>query len=69
MTTISLQVPEVHCDNCKVSIESAVSKLDGVQRVDVAVPDATVAIEYDEEAVRLDEIKTTIEDQGYAVFG
>ena len=69
MTQVSLQVPEVHCDHCKTSIEGAVSKLPGIETVDVAISDASVSVEYDEDTIDLEQIKSTIEEQGYAVFG
>ena len=65
----TLQVPEVHCDHCKTSLEGAVGGLGGVASVEVSVPYATLDVSYDEESVSLDTIKTTIEEQGYAVFG
>lgn len=69
MTQVSLQVPEVHCDHCKASIEGAVSQLAGIEAVDVAIADASVTVEYDEATIDLQQIKSTIEEQGYAVFG
>ena len=69
MTSTLLQVPEIHCDHCKSSLESAVSALEGVDRVEVAIANATLDVDYNETEVGLDVIKTTIEDQGYAVFG
>ncbi len=69
MTQVSLQVPEVHCDHCKTSIEGAVSQLPGIETVDVAISDASVTVEYNEDTIDLDQIKSTIEEQGYAVFG
>lgn len=68
-TQTTLQVPEVHCDNCKTSLEGAVGGLAGVATVDVSVPDATLAVAFDEAAVTLGTIKETIEEQGYVVFG
>jgi copper chaperone len=68
-TEKTLQVPEVHCDHCKTSLEGAVGNLDGVSRVEVSVPEATIDVAFDEATVSLDSIKTTIEEQGYAVFG
>ncbi len=64
-----LQVPEVHCDHCKTSLEGAVRSLAGVENVEVAIADATLTVAYDEDHVGLDQIKETIEEQGYAVFG
>ena len=69
MTSILLQVPEVHCDHCKSSLEGAVGALDGVERVEVAIADATLDVDFNKDKVELDVIKTAIEDQGYAVFG
>ena len=67
-TQQTLQVPEVHCDHCKTSLEGAVGALSGVSKVEVSVPEATLDVQYDESSVSLDDIKITIEEQGYAVF-
>lgn len=69
MTEIKLQVPEVHCDHCKISLEGAVGALGGVTSVEVSVPDATLDVTYDDATVDIDTIKETIEQQGYLVFG
>ncbi|HEU4895075.1 MAG TPA: copper ion binding protein [Acidimicrobiia bacterium] len=68
-TETTLQVPEVHCDHCKTSLEGAVGDLAGVSSVEVSVPDATIDVSFDEGSVDLDTIKKAIEEQGYAVFG
>jgi copper chaperone CopZ len=52
-----------------MSIEGAVSALDGVETVEVAIADATVRVAFDEQRVELGSIKRMIEEQGYAVFG
>lgn len=69
MSEVLLQAPEIHCDQCKTSIEGAVSALDGVESVEVAIADATVRVAFDEVRVELGSIKKAIEDQGYIVFG
>jgi copper chaperone len=66
---IQMQVPEVHCDHCKSSLETAVGAMAGVTSAEVMVADATIDIGFDENAVSLDSIKEAIEAQGYAVFG
>jgi copper ion binding protein len=68
-TQKTLQVPEVHCDHCKNSLEGAVGALGGVSTVEVDVPNATIDVAFDGDSVSLETIKTTIEEQGYAVFG
>ncbi len=69
MTEKQLQVPEVHCDHCKTSLEGAVGALEGVENVEVTISDATMDVKYDDSTVGLETIKQTIEEQGYAVFG
>lgn len=69
MSEVLLQAPEIHCDQCKTSIEGAVRGLDGVESVEVAVADATVRVTFDEDRVEVGSIKKRIEEQGYAVFG
>jgi copper chaperone len=66
MTEITLSVPEIHCDHCKMSIEGAVSALDGVDTATVTVDTATVAVTYDDPTT-MGAIVSAIEDQGYAV--
>ena len=69
MNQIQLQVPEVHCDHCKSSLEAAVGAMSGVDTVEVTVSDATLDVAFDEGTVELAAIKSIIEEQGYAVFG
>ena len=69
MSEVTLQAPEIHCDHCKMSIEGAVTALEGVESVDVGIADATVRVAYDDTRVDLGTIKEAIEEQGYAVFG
>jgi len=69
MNQVQLQVPEVHCGHCKSSLESAVGAMSGVDTAEVTIADATIDVTFDEAAVELAAIKSTIEGQGYAVFG
>ena len=66
MTQVKLDVPEISCDHCKMSIEGAVGELDGVARVEVSVADKTVDVEFADSLTQTD-IITAIEEQGYAV--
>ncbi len=68
-TQTKLQVPEVHCDHCKMSLEGAVGSLQGVSTVEVSIPDTSLEVSYEDAEVSLEQIKQTIEEQGYAVFG
>lgn len=62
-STITLSVPEISCDHCKVTIEGAVSELADVDRVIVDVPTKTVAID----GGARDAIVNAIEEVGFDV--
>jgi copper chaperone len=66
MTDTTIQVPEIHCDHCKMSLEGAIGDLAGVDRVVVDVPTATIAVTFDDPATMTD-IVAAIEGQGYEV--
>ena len=66
MTTTTLTVPDISCGHCKSAIESAVSELDGVDRVEVAIEEKTVDISFDAPA-DVDAVIAAIESQGYDV--
>lgn len=67
MRDVELSVPEIHCDHCKSSIESAVGEIPGVGNVSVAVGEKRVAVTYDGEDGTYGGIVEAIEDQGYTV--
>ncbi len=66
MTTVTLNVPDIHCGHCKSSIEGAVSELAGVERVEVTIDTRTVDVDHDD-SVELTAIVGAIEGQGYEV--
>ena len=67
METLTLSVPDISCDHCKMSIEGAAGALTGVSQALVDIPGKTVTITYETEAVDLAEIVSAIEEQGYEV--
>jgi len=67
MTSITLDVPDISCGHCKMSIEGAVSTLAGIDRVEVTIDARTVDVAYDENAVDRVAIVDAIEAQGYEV--
>ena len=66
MTETTLSVPEIHCDHCKMSIEGAVTALDGVASAEVSVAQATVSVGFDTPA-SIEGIIGAIVEQGYDV--
>ncbi|OUN01119.1 MAG: copper resistance protein CopZ [Paenibacillaceae bacterium ZCTH02-B3] len=65
MQTVTLNVKGMSCNHCKNAVENAVRQAGAKATVDLA--GGTVAIEYDETKVTLDQLKQAIEDQGYDV--
>ena len=67
MTTRTLSVPDISCGHCKSSIEGAVGPLDGVELVEVAIDERTVAVDFDGSDDTYSAIVDAIEGQGYEV--
>jgi len=67
MPTVTISVPEIHCDHCKHSIEGALEPLPGVRSARVDIDTRTVTVEADEERVDRTQLVAAIEDQGYDV--
>jgi copper chaperone len=67
MHTMTISVPEIHCDHCKHSIEGALAPLPGVRAAQVDIDTRTVTVEIDEAQVDRARIVAAIEDQGYDV--
>ncbi|KGP79999.1 MULTISPECIES: copper ion binding protein [unclassified Paenibacillus] len=65
MSNITLNVTGMSCNHCVNSVEEAVKNAGANGKVDLAA--GTVAVEYDEQKVNVDQIKAAIEDQGYDV--
>lgn len=67
MEKITLNVQGMSCGHCVKSIEGSVGKLKGVSNVKVNLEIGTVVVNYNSNEVSLEEIKETIDDQGYEV--
>jgi copper chaperone len=67
MTTMTISVPEIHCDHCKHSIERALAPLPGVASARVDVDARTVTVEVDETLADRGRLVAAIQDQGYDV--
>lgn len=67
MTTKTLNVPDISCGHCKMSIEGALEELNGVSRSEVNIEPRTVDVTWDDAVVDIDTIIDAIEEQGYEV--
>ncbi|MBT2755191.1 copper chaperone CopZ [Mesobacillus foraminis] len=67
MEKVKLNVSGMSCGHCVKSVEGSVGALEGVSSVKVNLEAGQVEVEYNKEAVTLDKIKETIDDQGYDI--
>ena len=67
MENTTLKVEGMSCGHCVKAVEGSVGKLNGVEGVKVDLETGSVEVKFNPEEVTLDEIKETIDDQGYDV--
>jgi copper chaperone len=65
MTTTTLKVKGMSCQHCVSNVEGALKKKGVTARVDL--PANSVTVDYEANRITLQQIKETIEDQGYDV--
>jgi copper chaperone len=67
MVTERISVPEIHCDHCKMSLEAALTPIDGVADASVDIDAKAITVTYDDASVDRSVLVKAIEDQGYDV--
>lgn len=67
MEKATISVKGMTCGHCVKSVEGSVGKLAGVNEVKVNLENGTVDVEFNNAEVTLDQIKDTIDEQGYDV--
>lgn len=67
MENKTLKVQGMSCDHCVSAVEGSVGSLNGVDQVKVDLSQGTVAVTFHPEQVSEDQIKETIDDQGYDI--
>lgn len=67
MESVTLNVKGMSCGHCVKAVEGSVGALSGVDQVKVKLEVGQVEVAYDNNQVSLEQIKETIDDQGYDV--
>lgn len=67
MKSLTLDVKGMTCGHCKMSVNGALTDLDGVSDVEINLETGKVEVVYDENKVDTEKMKEAIEDQGYDV--
>ncbi|GAC1447304.1 MAG: copper chaperone CopZ [Ktedonobacteraceae bacterium] len=64
---VTLSVPDVSCEHCVKTINGVLGALPGVEAVSTDIPSKTVHLRYDANQLSLEQIETTLDDEGYTV--
>lgn len=67
MAELNLKAPDISCEHCQRTIEGDIGKLQGVSLVKVDIPQQTVQIHYDPQAITRDQIVAEMDEIGYPV--
>ena len=67
METATLEAPDISCDHCIMTIEKAITKLEGVRFVSGDPGSKLVTVEYDPARADLAAIEQALEEEGYPV--
>lgn len=68
MKTITLQLETLTCPSCAGKIESAVKRVDGVEKVEVLFTSSRVRVSFDELKAETAKIQKTVEGLGFDVL-
>lgn len=63
--TVTLKIDNMHCPACPLMIERQLSRVDGVDTVDVSWPDRTAKVTYESTKVTTDRLSAKLAEAGY----
>lgn len=64
---VVLSVPDVSCEHCVRTINTALGALPGVETVSTDIPSKSVHLRYDSAQLSMERITTTLDDAGYTI--
>lgn len=65
----TILVEGMTCKHCEKSVNDALTKIEGVDKVEIDLDTGKVDVSFDGSLVTLDSLKETIDGQGYDVVG
>lgn len=68
MKNVKLNVEGMHCEGCSKRLENVLNELEGVESANVSLEEKTAEVNYNEEEIKLEEIKEAIIDAGFEVI-
>ena len=67
MTKQTFSVPDMHCSNCAMRIESLEDELPGIKNIAASYRKGQVSVEFDEKLISADAIIAAVGKKGYTV--
>jgi len=67
--TVVLKVEGMTCNHCKMSVEKALYKVEGVKMAAVNLAEGLATVLYDPHLANVEQMKVAIEKAGYDVVG
>ena len=61
----TFSVPDMHCSNCSMKLESIEDELEGIQEINASYHRQQMTVEFDETRVNLEQILTAVRKKGY----
>ena len=65
MIKITFAVPDMHCSNCSMKLESMEDDLDGVQEISASYHKLQMVVEFDETRLTVEQIIAAALKKGY----
>ncbi len=63
--TVTLSVPGMTCAACPITVKKAISKVDGVQKVEVSSEKRVAVVSFDDGRTSVQKLTKATEDAGY----
>jgi copper chaperone CopZ len=61
----TFSVPDMHCSNCSMKLESLEDELDGIRQINASYHKQQMTVEFDEARVSLEQILAAVKKKGY----
>lgn len=65
MVKRTFSVPDMHCSNCSMRLESIEDELDGIREINASYHKQQMVVEFDETKVTDDQIVAAVKKKGY----
>ncbi|QKE40275.1 MAG: mercury resistance system periplasmic binding protein MerP [Ferrovum myxofaciens] len=65
LQTVTLAVPSMHCATCPITVKKALSRIDGVSKIDVSLEKREAVVTFDDAKTTVQSLTKATADAGY----